>query len=60
MTRATRDTFNPQVFRARTDGDAIVSRLNVSVLDGDLGRDLYMNAIRVRAVSGGSDFDGFD
>ena len=44
--------FNPQVRRARADGDAIIAGTNFGAENSDVGGHLDMDAVGVRAVSG--------
>lgn len=59
MARSTSYIFNPQARSGRSDGNTIVAGANLGVEDGDVRRPLDMNAIGVRAVSGGVDLHAF-
>lgn len=52
MPRATPNVGHPQVLGARTDWYAVISSLHGASSDCNTGRDLHMDAIRVRALVG--------
>ena len=57
MARSTCNIFNPQVRGARANGYAIVTGADFGVKDCDVRRELDVNSVGVRAVSGGDDLD---
>lgn len=55
MSGAADKVFNPQTLSAGADGDAIVAGSNPGVEDGDVRRELHVDAVCVGAGTGGSD-----
>ena len=55
MARATNNVLNAQVLGARANGDAVVPGFDGGVLDDDIGRELYMDAVGVGAVAARND-----
>lgn len=51
MTRTACHAFDPEVLSARTNGDAVVSSSDGGVEDGNISRQLDVDAVRVGAVT---------